>query len=126
MTNDDLVERLAHAYNIAEDATQHGEDFNANGIRAVLVELAKMGTDALPSTDDIMRAWWSHDGPRGRDSAAIEHGVYNMLCSRVAPILAAKDAEIAKLMAHSEHLQRLLNDADATIEELRTKKGSES
>lgn len=115
MTHKELVERLAITFYGAY-APQHGRGFVVDeGIRAVLAELAKMGAGELPSTDDIMRAWWSHDGPRGRDSAAIEHGVYNMLCSRVAPILAAKDAELAR---QADEIERLRADAAPTDEQL--------
>lgn len=89
----------------------------------ILAGLAKMGADGIGEfeiADAIIKdeeRWPARQGITRH--AAIAWGV-------VAPILAAKDVELARLRGHSAHLQRLLDDADATIEELRAKKGSES
>lgn len=92
-----LIERLATAYNIGEDATKEGESFVNNGIRAVLAELSKMGVVALPDNDELRAT--CDEAERYRN---VSDALYDLVRSHVAPILAAKDAEIARLCVELE------------------------
>jgi hypothetical protein len=90
--DEDLVERL---YVVFGDAMGTWRD----GIRAIRAELAKMPVE-LPSADEIAQAWNREPSP-----VAPKANVLELVRSRLAPILAAKEAELSRLDEQTERDQ---------------------
>ncbi len=107
---DELVERLAGvAFDAGrDDVVAHGgldrgrweflhksaREHQKSEVRAVLSELVKTPVE-LPTPQEI-RSAWIESPEEAPYKCRREDGVHKMLQTRIAPILAAKDAEIAR------------------------------
>lgn len=118
-----LVERLALLAKQAEDATAHAGTWDwltlrESGIRAVLAELAKMGVEALPSEGAIAAELWEAAFPIiGKcDWRPCAQKMRAALVVAIAPILAAKDAELARLAEEIERSRAKAAKVNAWIE----------
>lgn len=103
----DMVERLAEVY--ADAVLCDGEPFGPQiGIRAVLHALAAMGDEAWPSDDDVALALIANGGQE-HPNAAARIALYACR-SRLAPVLAAKDAlALERLLVAADALERAQN-----------------
>lgn len=113
---EELVERLALAIRDAysggaEHSTESDMRRARKDVRTVLAELAKMvADDALLNADQCADTLDAKD-----DVWNVARCVHAAITMRVAPILAAKDAELAR---QAEEIERLRAEATPTDEQL--------
>lgn len=99
----DTVERVASAIAFNRGVLPRASE--RTEARAVLSALAGMGADALPS-DDVIAASVRRYVPDQYVTADVVAAVGGLLAARLAPILAAKDAELARMRADNDTYER--------------------
>lgn len=104
----DLIEKLVPIF---ADATRHDIDPRP-GVRAILSELASMPCE-LPTADAIAQAWNIEPSP-----LPPKVNVLLLVQSRVAPILAAKDTEIARLVQVVAAMQAAMDRHKSDAEDI--------
>jgi hypothetical protein len=112
--SDELVERLCVAYVAAYDAHPEEHTFERQrfGIRAILSEFASMPCE-LPTVQELSDLIWS--GASGEVVGDKSRRVLNFLRARLAPVLAAKDAEIARALRSEMHALERMGEANAIL-----------
>jgi hypothetical protein len=126
----DIVERLSalswHGQNEAlmpigailpdwQKAHEDAKNVHRAGVKAILSTLCKMVPE-LPIADAIRASWLGYE-PIADGASPNALRVERMLRARLGPVLAAKEAELARQARHIEDLGRQVTDLNALVHE---------